>query len=130
VIFLDSDVIIDFLKGKKEAVESVKRNKERIATTEINAFEILFGIYMKKIVSEREKFAASEFFESLEVLPLDEGCGKISAQILAALMKRGNTIDQNDCLIAAIILKNGFNKIITRNGKHFSRIKNLEVVGY
>ena len=50
--------------------------------------------------------------------------------MLASLDKQGLTINQNDCLIASIILKNGFNKILTRNKKHFERIKNLKVVGY
>ena len=39
MICLDSDCIIDFLKGKKEAVDLVRKYKEEVITTEINRFE-------------------------------------------------------------------------------------------
>ena len=53
MIFIDSDCIIDFLKGKKEAVDIIKRYKEKIATTEINVFEGLFGVYLKKNINDK-----------------------------------------------------------------------------
>ena len=72
MICIDSDCIIDFLKGKEEAVKIVEKYKEEIMTTEINVFEILFGIYIKKDINEREEFAAKEFFDSIVVLPFGE----------------------------------------------------------
>ncbi len=128
MIFIDSDFIIDYLRNDKEAVNIINNQTEEIATTEINIFEVMFGICLRKNVSEKQISSANEFFSNLEVFPFDEDCGRKAAEILAGLIKEGREIDQNDCLIAAVILKNGFNKILTNNKKHFERIEELELV--
>ena len=130
MICLDSDCIIDYLKGRREAVDIVRKHEEEAVTTEISAFEVFFGVYSKKEFSEKEKIITKEFFDSIPVLPFDNDCGEISAKAMAVLSRRGMGVEQNDCLIASIILKNGFNHVITRNKKHFSRFKDLKVVSY
>ena len=40
MICLDSDCIIDFLRGKEEAIRIVERHKEELVSTEINIFEV------------------------------------------------------------------------------------------
>jgi len=133
MICLDSDCIIDFLKGKEDAIKVVKKYKDELVTTEINVFEIFFGIYIKKEVDEKEIIAATNFFSSFnsdEVFSFDAKCGYIGAEILADLFKKGKAIEQNDCFIAAIMKKNRCDRIITRNEKHFSRIDGIKVVGY
>lgn len=130
MICLDSDVIIDYLNGKLDAVAVINKHINEIVTTELSVFEVFHGIYLKKNLTEKEEEIANSFFNSITVLPFDKMCGKISAKIFTSLEHRGMQIEQNDCLIAAIILKNGFGKIITKNNKHFSRIKKLEVIGY
>ncbi len=130
MIFIDSDCIIDFLKGRKEAIEIIEKYKEEIVTTEINVFEVLLGIYLKKEFNEKEEQISKDFLNSVIKLPFDRMCGEISAKILASLMKKGEVIDENDCFIISIMIKNSCNKIITRNKKHFSRIKDIEVISY
>ena len=133
MICLDSDCIIDFLKGKEDAVKAVEKYKDELVTTEINVFEIFFGIYAKKEIDENEIITATDFFSSFksgEVFSFDEKCGHISAKILADLFKKGNIIEQNDCFILGMMRKNGCNKILTRNEKHFSRIDGINVVSY
>ena len=130
MICLDSDFIIDYLKGKKEVVAALEKHEETLVTTEINVFEIFFGIYRNKEFSERERLVARDFFGSLEVLPFDGGCGEFASRILAGLSHKGDLIEQNDCFIASVMLNNGCDKIITRNKKHFSKIKNVKVIEY
>lgn len=130
MICLDSDCIIDFLKGKKESIEIIARHSKEIVTTEINKFEIMFGIYLKKEISEKEKDAAKSFFDSLDVLPFEKNCGEKAAQILASLSKEGNIIEQNDAFIASIMINNGIENILTKNEKHFLRIKGIKVMAY
>ena len=130
MICTDSDFIIDFLKGKDNAVKTMQKYKREIVTTEVSKFEVLFGIYIKKdINSEEEKFARL-FFDSLEALPFDHGCGEEAARILALLNKKGEVIEQNDCFIAAIMKRHGCDNIITGNIKHFERVKGLKVLRY
>ena len=130
MICLDSDCLIDFLKGKREAVEIIEKHKDSVLTTEINVFEVFLGIYLKKEISEKEESSARDFFNSTNILAFKKGSGKLAAKILSNLSKNGQVIGQNDCMTAAIMLKNQCNQIITRNEKHFSKIKELKVIPY
>lgn len=130
MIGIDSDCIIDFLKGKKEAIEIIEEHKEDIITTEINSYEVLLGIYLRKDISKEEENLAKQFFESIQKFPFDKKCGEISAKILSDLIKKGEEINQNDCFISAILTKNKINRIITRNKKHFNKIKGIEIIEY
>ena len=126
---IDSTCIIDFLKGKESAIKIVEKYKDSLVTTEINLFEIYFGIYQKKEISEKEKIAASLFFDNVELL--GEGrWGEVAAELMTNSIKKGKIIDQNDCFIAAIMKQNGCNKIITSNEKYFSNIEGIEVIKY
>ena len=130
MIFIDSDCIIDFLRGKERAKKVVEEYEDELSTSQINVFEVFHGIFKQKDVSESELNSADSFFNSIEVLPFDEKCGRISAKIFSVLMKEGKMIEQNDCFIGAVMLKNNLNAIISNNKKHFSRIKGIKVVSY
>ena len=53
-----------------------------------------------------------------------------SSEIYDQLSSKGQLIEDNDILIAGIMLSNGINKIITRNKRHFDRIESLEIITY
>ena len=127
MICLDSDCIIDFLKGKKEAVEIVEKHKSELVTTEINVFEIFTGIFRKNKFNDEG--ITKNFFESLDILS-SSGFGEKAALIFTDLINDGKEINQNDCMIASILLTNGCNKIITRNVKDFEKIKGLSIIRY
>lgn len=128
MIGIDSDAIIDFLKGKEEVVELVKKYSEELITTEINSFEVFFGVYRNKNIKDEEKNAATSFFSAIDVLPFTQG--KKAAKLLADLYARGEALEQNDILIGQTFLSNGCSEIITNNSKHFSKIKGLKVINY
>ena len=130
MICIDSDCIIDFLKGDEEAKYIISKYLGEIITTEINVFEIFFGIYLQKNVNKQEEESAKIFFDSIKTLSYGKSCGEYSANLLANLRKNGKVIEQNDCFIAAIMLANGCNKVITKNVKHFSRIEGIEIISY
>lgn len=131
-ICLDSDFIIDLLKGKSIAIDffNKHRESEELFTTEVSKFEIFSGIYLKKVINEQEKLVASGFFDSLSVLPFGDGCGEIASHIFASLVKSGEVIGQADIFISAIMKKNGCSHIITRNKDHYSRIDGIKVINY
>lgn len=130
MICIDSDCIIDFLKGKKEAIEIVNQYKDEITTTEINIFEVFFGVYSRKQTDKEEEESTRLFFDSMEILDSNKRWGIRAAKILGNLVKEGKVIEQNDSLIASIMLSNDCNKIVTKNEKHFSKIKGIEVMTY
>ena len=49
----------------------------------------------------------------------------VGGRIYAELMKKGEGIELNDCLIAAISLSLGIHEIVTRATGHFNRIENI-----
>ena len=113
-----------------DAVEAVQKSKQRLVTTEINCFEVFFGIYVQKYISHEEERAAKYFFDSLDVMPFVQGAGCTAARLLANLSKKGQVIEQNDALIAAVMLGHGCSTVLTKNQKHFSRIPGLTVRTY
>lgn len=126
MICVDTSCIIDFLKNEKEAVNIIDKHKDELVTTDINVFEVFMGIYTKKDY-EKEEEVARAFFGSIKILGIG-GWGEKAAEILSHLIKNGEIVEENDCFIVSIMLLNGCNKILTRNKKHFSRIKGIEVI--
>ena len=130
MICVDSDVIIDFLRGKKDAIDLLGKYSGQIYTTEINIFEIFDGIYSQKQINKREMELASAFFKHMPLLSSQQGWGHKSAQILSALMKQGKEIEEKDCFILGTMAVNGCNKVITGNVKHYSATPGIQVISY
>ena len=68
-----------------------------------------------------------EIFERLKILPLDEDCAKVAAQLHRNLVLRNKIIDLPDLLIASIAISNDL-PIATLNKKDFERITQLKIV--
>lgn len=130
MIFVDSDCIIDFLRGNESAVKILAENLGELVTSEINAFEVFFGIYNKVNVPRNELSSCENFFERINVLGFDSQCGRSAAMLLNELREKGIEINQNDCLIVSIMKKYGCEKIITLNKKHYNRVEGIEVLTY
>lgn len=126
---IDTTFLIDLLEGKKEALVLSKKLEGNVCTTQINLYELIRGIFLKYTSYDRY-LQVLPFFDLIPVLPLDDhGIIKASA-ISAQLMQLGKEISDTDCLIAGIALSNNVDTIITRNVKHFRRIKGLKVETY
>lgn len=94
---------------------------ERLATTVINAFELLSGARSKK---ERDKVAT--LLAALTILPVDEQSASLAAAARSNLEARGVGIGMADYLIAGVCLSNGAT-LLTRNLDHFSRVPGLQI---
>ena len=130
MICLDSDFIVDLLKQKQNAVSKFELLKEEIVvSTEINYFELLYGVFIKKQFSQREFNFIEQFFDSIPVMALDHSGAYNAAKISTTLEKEGLTIDFNDELIAGVCSSKNC-AILTKNVNHFSRIKGLKVETY
>ena len=66
----------------------------------------------------------------MEVFPLGFKEAERAAEIYDVLESKGLRVDDNDVLIAGIMLTNGIKRIITKNVKHFERIESIEVLEY
>jgi len=131
MILADTSFLIDFMNGEKEAIELMNTLNEPILTTIISHYEIFVGAFRHGGVDAAKDIDdAREFLDNFEMLNLDRHSMLESAKICARLMSQGNKIDDNDCMIAGIALKNGISTIITRNKSHFDRIKGIKIISY
>lgn len=126
VLCLDTDILIDLLRGESKTVEEIKQleDKFELVTTAINLFELYYGAY--KTGRERNIEAVKEVARRVEVLNLTEKSAEISGKILAELEKRGEAIDFRDVMIAGIVIENNIT-LYTRNVKHFERIEGINL---
>jgi tRNA(fMet)-specific endonuclease VapC len=126
MILADSDVLIDFLRGKEPSARRIRSEIATggLATTAINAFELLSGA---KAGSERAKIA--RLLAALNVLHIDQTVGAAAAEIRRQLEERGESIGMADYLIAGVCLVRQAT-LLTRNKAHFSRIPGLKLSGF
>ncbi len=132
MILLDTTFLVDVLRGKQSiGVKLEELERDQLATTEINVFEIFTGIYSsKKANVNHESKAALHLFSMLAVLPLNRKATIRSAEFTGSLAKEGKTIGELDCLIAGIALEHGITTILTKNKDHFERIPGVQVLSY
>lgn len=123
---LDTSVIIDYLRGKPDAVKLLDTTEGEFFSSYICLAEIYEGIHRGE---NKEKMAdvVITFFSSLSgMYGIDENIAKKFGEIRADLKKKGKVIEDLDLLLAATCLTHGLT-LMTYNQKHFSRIKNLFV---
>jgi predicted nucleic acid-binding protein len=122
---IDSDLLVAILRGNADAQSKMDEldTEGRNATTSINAFEIFYGAARS---SKREKNLdeAKRMISRLEVMPLDIESANKAAVVAADLAEKGEQIDFRDVLVAGIALTNELS-LVTKNARHFARIRNL-----
>ena len=124
---IDTDTLSLFLRRHNEVVENFQRYFKEIGKINlsiINYYEVLSGLKHKDAQRQLENFQT--IVEKNTLLPLTEKSCKIATDIYATHKKQGNPLDDMDILIASIAIENEL-VLVTRNRKHFERIKNLEI---
>jgi tRNA(fMet)-specific endonuclease VapC len=124
MIVADSDVLIDFLRGHGDGARRVAQElaSRSFATTSITAFEIRSGAH-----SAKQRKAVDTLLAAMTILPFRAEEAEIAADIRKDLDGRGQTIGMADFLIAAVCISNQA-ELLTRNVKHFERVKDLKLV--
>lgn len=88
---LDTDILIDFLRGDNTTVEKIRELEKEfvLTTTTINLFELYYGAFKSK-KSEKNVKSVSELVERLELLKFTDKSAEISGRIVAELGKKDN----------------------------------------
>jgi predicted nucleic acid-binding protein len=121
---VDSDILIYFLKGKKEVVEKLSQiPADNLYISRINSTELIYGAYNSARVEQNLKII-EPFLENFKVLEFDKASSFIFAKEKARLKKQGNIIADMDLMIASIAIENGC-YLLSNNLKHFDRIEGL-----
>ncbi|MCS4542457.1 MAG: PIN domain-containing protein [Euryarchaeota archaeon] len=130
---LDTTFLIDLLRNDENALEKAKELDEtgRTVTTEINVFELVYGIYRSKRLDQGLRLSQAErLFSRLTVFPLDHAAALKAGEILGKLAREGKEVSTLDGLTAAIALTRGCSIVISRNIEHFSSIPGVQVETY
>lgn len=124
--FLDSSVIIEFLRNNKDVVLFIDNFPHKLSSGYVVKAELYEGIYLSKY-GEKTKKQLETFFQGLDkVYGLNNNVAHIFGKTRSALRKSGQLIEDFDILIASTCMANNL-PLITLNTKHFSRIDGLKI---
>ncbi len=129
-MILDTCFIIDLLNNQEDAVKKAKELEKRntsLFTTSITVFEIWQGVADMSNKAKLDKI--NTLLEGLALLNLDCESAKIGGKIHSELYLQGRPIQPEDSMIAGICL-NEKKVLLTKNQKHFERVKGLEINTY
>ena len=123
MIVADTDVLIDALRGTEPARGRIdlELSTGRLATTVVNAFELLSGAK-----ATAQQSGVERLLGAMTLFPLEFNAGEIAARIRRDLESRGEGIGMADYLIAGICLSRNA-MLLTRNRAHFQRIPGLHL---
>ena len=121
----DTDVLIDFMRGRGELAGIVADELQRgtLQTTVVTRFELLAGA---RTPGQLESL--QQLLGAVPALSLDSAAADRAAVVRRALELRGEPIGMGDSLIAGIVLQHG-GTLLTRNRRHFERVEGLRVSG-
>jgi tRNA(fMet)-specific endonuclease VapC len=108
--FLDTSVVIDFLAGDEKVISTIKglTKRDSLKTTTITEYELLkHGDVLKREVAEK-------FLSAVTVCPFERAAAKQAALLYERLRAKGTMVNENDLLIAGVVLACG-DVLLTRD---------------
>lgn len=125
-ILIDSDVIIDFLNNQKSAIDFFKNSvsNNELFISIVSWIEVVYG-FRKNNLFHKEKIF-EEFLDSyqISILLVDKKVADEYLKVKIELENKKTPLADFDLFIAATAIVNRLT-FITRNRRHFRRIKNL-----
>ena len=122
---VDSDWVIDYLRGKDEAVDLLRRMAEEGFVSILTFGEVYQGILFGRDREHHERVFRN-FLRGTEVLRLNRSIMRRFAEIRGTLRMQGRIVDVPDLLIAATALYYDLT-LITRNLTDFERVPGLQI---
>lgn len=119
-LLIDTDVIIDYLRGRAEAVTYLEGLQEPLLVSAVTVAELYAGVR-----EGAERTALEQFLAAFEVVPVDEAIA-----VLGGLFRRdygkSHATGLADALIAATA-ESRQATLVTLNAKHFPMVNNFLV---
>jgi predicted nucleic acid-binding protein len=114
LVLLDTTVLIDALRGRQAAdrVRSRRAAGDLFVTSPVNVEEIYRGL------QRSEEAVATRLFEGLRVAPIRASEGERAGRWRRDFARRGRTLSQADCLVAAVAASMGAH-LATANVKDY-----------
>jgi tRNA(fMet)-specific endonuclease VapC len=122
---LDTDVVIELLRGNERVIERRRQTKDRVVTTWMVASELYYGA-AKSLHPDENRKVVGDFLAMTDVLEMDEAAARQFGSLKADLEREGQRLADADLLIAAAaIARNAV--LITGNRRHYDRINDLAI---
>jgi tRNA(fMet)-specific endonuclease VapC len=120
---LDSDVLIDYLRGDGPGRELVAALRATLAyrVTAVTALELALGASYERDPVPVDALLAAP------CLPLNRAAGVRAGRLMRSLQDIGAAIDVRDAMQAAICLEEDAS-LVTRNARHFARVPGLALI--
>jgi len=125
--FLDTSVIIDYLRGKENIVDLLDNLDGELTSSYFCLAELFEGVYRSKN-KEKTKEIIIHFFSGLHgTYGVDPEIAEKFGQLRKDLKTKGAIIEDIDLFIAATCLINNLT-LVTLNKKHFARVKGIKLL--
>lgn len=123
MIIADTDVLIDFLRGRGGAARRVALELETrpFGTTAITAFELRSGAR-----TSNQRRGIDTLLAAMTLLSFGPEEARVAADLRQRLESQGQSIGMADYMIAAVCIAND-GVLLTRNRKHFERVEGLKL---
>ncbi len=122
-IVLDTNILIEILKGNQDVVQKLESLDFVYCTSSISVMELYFGAFDKV-----ELFKLKKFITLFEVIKLDENISSISTELIFEYSK-SHHLSIPDSLIASTAISKNI-RLYTLNLKDFRYIDGLTLFKY
>ena len=127
VYLLDTNIVSEVPKPQpvEKVVTKIEAYSHFCAISSTVWFELLKGIFVLPEGSRKEKlrkYAYDTVQATYPIIPYDDHCAAINADIYARMLKNGTPVSPTDMQIAATALANNM-IVVTRNTKDFEPIQ-------
>ena len=121
-ILLDTDVLIDFLRGHDKAVSFVNANLDRIILSSIVVAELYAGVRGGK--GDAEQVVLENFLSLFRVVPINGDVAKLGG-LYKRDYGRSHGVGLADAIVAATATLEGA-ELKTLNAKHYPMLQDIE----
>lgn len=130
-MILDTSFLIDLMERDEGAAArklELDGSSELCRASAATIFELWAGIFMSK-KSEEEKRKVISALSGVGVVSISGKISEKAGELHGLLKKDGNEVGPIDAMIAATALMEN-ETVLTRNTKHFARIKGIRMESY
>jgi len=118
MIVLDTNILIEILKGDEKTIHKVESFADELAISSISVMELYYGALNKAELNKLEKFSSM-----FHIIQINETISKTAIGLIKSYAK-SHTLDIPDSLIAATCLTNDY-QLFTYNLKDFKYIEGI-----
>jgi predicted nucleic acid-binding protein len=118
-VLVDSDIVIDFLRGERQALVLLKNEAEALCFSAVTVAEIHAGVR-----NEKEEAEVDRLFSLFPVFAVTGDIAREAGKLVRRY-RASHSVELPDALIAATSIVYG-SVLFTLNVKHYPMLKNLK----